>query len=146
MLISLHLRANENKSWFGLGAEATVHVWGRPVLDRERQMLRLNDIALDVESEAAFGLLGAAARAAVPYLEKALAENAVLDLVPLAANARQSIERAIADFRKNADGVNVEAAVTDLRLAGVEFDARTLRVIAEADGTVRVTVTKLATK
>ena len=146
MLISLHLRANENKSWFGLGAEATVHVWGRPVLDRERQMLRLNDIALDVESEAAFGLLGAAARAAVPYLEKALAENAVLDLVPLAANARQSIERAIADFRKNADGVNVEAAVTDLRLAGVEFDARTLRVIAEAEGTVRVTVTKLATK
>jgi hypothetical protein len=146
LLISLHLRANENKSWFGLGAEATVHVWGRPVLDRERQMLRLNDIALDVESEAAFGLLGAAARAAVPYLEKALAENAVLDLVPLAANARQSIERAIADFRKNADGVNVEAAVTDLRLAGVEFDARTLRVIAEAEGTVRVTVTKLATK
>jgi hypothetical protein len=91
-------------------------------------------------------LLGAAARAAVPYLEKALAENAVLDLVPLAANARQSIERAIADFRKNVDGVNVEAAVTDLRLAGVEFDARTLRVIAEAEGTVRVTVTKLATK
>ncbi len=146
LLISLHLKANENKSWFGLGAEATVHVWGRPVLDRERQMLRLNDVALDVESEAAFGLLGAAARAAVPYLEKALADNAVLDLVPLAANARQSIERAIADFRKNADGVNVEAAVTDLRLAGVEFDARTLRVIAEADGTVRVTVTKLATK
>ena len=146
LLISLHLKANENKSWFGLGAEATVHVWGRPVLDRERQMLRLNDIALDVESEAAFGLLGAAARAAVPYLEKALAENAVLDLVPLAANARQSIERAIADFRKNADGVNVEAAITDLRLAGVEFDARTLRVIAEADGTVRVTVTKLANK
>ena len=142
----MHLRANENKSWFGLGAEATVHVWGRPVLDRERQMLRLNDVALDVELEAAFGLLGAAARAAVPYLEKALAENAVLDLVPLAANARQSIERAIADFRKNADGVNVEAAVTDLRLAGVEFDARTLRVIAEAEGTVRVTVTKLATK
>ena len=124
LLISLHLKANENKSWFGLGAEATVHVWGRPVLDRERQMLRLNDVALDVELEAAFGLLGAAARAAVPYLEKALAENAVLDLVPLAANARQSIERAIADFRKNADGVNVEAAVTDLRLAGVEFDAR----------------------
>ena len=69
-----------------------------------------------------------------------------LDLVPLAANARQSIERAIADFRKNADGVNVEAAVTGVRLAGVEFDAKTLRVVAEADGTVRVTVTKLATK
>ena len=140
---SLRVKANENKSWFGLGAEATIHVWGRPVLDRDRQMLRLDDIALDVESEAAFGLLGAAARAAVPYLEKALAENAVVDLVPLAANARKSIEAAIADFRKSADGVRVDAAVTDLRLVGIEFDAKTLRVIAEADGTVRVAVTKL---
>ena len=40
----------------------------------------------------------------------------------------------------------MRAAVTGLRLAGVEFDAKTLRVIAEADGTVRVTVTKLANK
>jgi hypothetical protein len=113
------------------------------VLDRERQMLRLSDVALDVESEAAFGLLGAAARAAVPYLEKSLAEQAVVDLVPLATNARKSIEAAIADFRKSGDGVRVEAAVTSLRLVGVEFDAKTLRVIAEADGTVRVAVSAL---
>jgi hypothetical protein len=143
LLISLRVKANENKSWFGLGAEATIHVWGRPVLDRERQMLRLNDVALDVESEAAFGLLGAAARAAVPYLEKSLAEHAVVDLLPLAANARKSIEAAIADFRKSGDGVRVEAAVTSLRLVGIEFDAKTLRVIAEADGTARVAVTAL---
>jgi Domain of unknown function (DUF4403) len=143
LLISLRVKANENKSWFGLGAEATIHVWGRPVLDRERQVLRLSDVALDVESEAAFGLLGAAARAAVPYLEKSLAEHAVVDLLPLAANARKSIEAAIADFRKSADGVRVEAAVTSLRLVGIEFDAKTLRVIAEADGTARVAVTAL---
>jgi Domain of unknown function (DUF4403) len=143
LLISLRVKANENKSWFGLGAEATIHVWGRPVLDPSRQMLRLDDVALDVESEAAFGLLGAAARAAVPYLEKALAENAVIDLVPLAANARKSIEAAISDFRKSADGVRVEAAVTGLRLVGIAFDAKMLRVIAEADGTVAVAVTKL---
>ena len=87
-----------------------------------------------------------AARAAVPYLEQALTENAVVDLVPLAANARKSIEGAIADFRKSADGVNVDAAVTDLRLVDIEFDAKTLRVIAEADGTVKVAVTKLADK
>jgi uncharacterized protein DUF4403 len=143
LLISLRVKANENKSWFGLGAEATIHVWGRPVLDSGRQMLRLKDIALDVESEAAFGLLGAAARAAVPYLETTLAENAVVDLLPLTANARKSIEAAIVDFRKSADGVRVDAAVTDLRLVGIEFDAKTLRVIAEADGTVRVAVTAL---
>jgi hypothetical protein len=143
LLISLRVKANENKSWFGLGAEATIHVWGRPVLDSGRQMLRLKDIALDVESEAAFGLLGAAARAAVPYLETTLAENAVVDLLPLTANARKSIEAAIVDFRKSADGVRVDAAVTDLRLVGIEFDAKTLRVIAEADGTVRVAVSAL---
>jgi hypothetical protein len=146
LLISLRVKANENKSWFGLGAEATIHVWGRPVLDPSRQMLRLDEVALDVESEAAFGLLGAAARAAVPYLEKALAENAVIDLVPLAANARKSIEAAISDFRKSADGVRVEAAVTGLRLVGIAFDAKMLRVIAEADGTVAVAVTKLEAK
>ncbi len=143
LLISLRVKANENRSWFGFGAEATVHVWGKPVLDRNRQMLRLADIALDVESETAFGLLGTAARAAVPYLEAALAENAVVDLNPFAASARNSIEAAIADFRKSADGVRVDAAVTALRLVGIEFDAKTLRVIAEADGTVRVAVSAL---
>jgi hypothetical protein len=113
------------------------------VLDRERQLLRLDEVLLDVQSQAAFGLLGAAARAAVPYLEKALAENAVIDLLPLTASARKSIEAAIADFRKSADGVRVEAAITNLRLVDIAFDAKTLRVIAEADGTARVAVTKL---
>ena len=65
LLISLRIKANENRSWFGFGTEATIHVWGRPMLDRARQQLRLADVALDVESHAAFGLLDAAARAAV---------------------------------------------------------------------------------
>ena len=143
LLISLRIRANENRSWFGLGTEATIHVWGRPVLDRGRQQLRLADVALDVESHAAFRLLDAAARAAVPYLERTVADNAVVDLAPFTANARKSIEAAIVGFRKNADGVRVDAAATDVRLVAVEFDAKTLRVIAEADGTVRVAVTKL---
>jgi Cys-tRNA synthase (O-phospho-L-seryl-tRNA:Cys-tRNA synthase) len=113
------------------------------MLDRARQQLRLADVALDVESHAAFGLLDVAARAAVPYLERTVADNAVVDLAPFAANARKSIEAAIADFRKNADGVRVDAVATDLRLVGIEFDATTLRVVAEANGTVRVAVTKL---
>jgi len=143
LLLSLRVRANENKSWLGLGAEATIYVWGRPVLDSAHQVLRLTDIALDVQSEAAFGLLGAAARAAVPYLEQAVAEHAVVDLVPLATNARQSIDAAISDFRKSADGVRVDAGISDLRLVDIEFDAKTLRVVAEVNGTVQVAVTKL---
>jgi hypothetical protein len=143
LLMSLGVKANETKSWFGFGGEAVIHVWGRPVLDRARQVLRLDAISVDIQSQAALGLLGLAARTAVPYLEKTLAENAVVDLVPLAANARKSIEAAIADFQRSAEGVRVDAAVTDLRLAGIEFDSKTLRVIAEADGTVRVAVTAL---
>jgi uncharacterized protein DUF4403 len=142
LLMSLRVKANETRSWFGFGGEAVIHVWGRPVLDRARQVMRMDDISVDIESQAAFGLLGLAARTAVPYLERTLAENAVVDLVPLAANARKNIEAAIADFQRSADGIYVDAAVADLRLVGVEFDAKTLRVVAEADGTVRVEVTR----
>jgi hypothetical protein len=143
LLISLRVKAREKKSWFGLGTEATVHVWGKPALDQQSQILRLTDISLAVESEAAFGLLGAAARAAVPYLEKALAEKAVLDLKPFANDARTKIAAALTEFQQVANGVHVDSAVTGLRLIGIEFDAKTLRVIAEANGTVKVAVTQL---
>jgi uncharacterized protein DUF4403 len=143
LLISLRVKAREKTSWFGLGAEATVHVWGRPVLDAKNQTLRLTDIALDVDSESAFGLLGAAAHAAIPYLKDALAEQAAIDLKAFTANARQSIEAVIGEFRSAADGIRVDAQITDLRLIGIEFDAKTLRVIAEANGSANVTVTAL---
>jgi hypothetical protein len=143
LLISLRVKAREKASWFGLGGEANVNVWGRPVLDREHQILRLTDIALDVDSEAAFGLLGAAARAAIPYLKDTLSENAVIDLKPFAANARNSMEAALADFRTVAPGVRADVNLTDLRLMDIEFDAKTLRVIAEANGTANVTVSSL---
>jgi hypothetical protein len=144
LLISMRVKAREKKSFFGFGAEADVHVWGRPTIDQKQQILRLTDIALDVESESAFGLLGRAARAAMPYLQQALAERAVIDLKPLAAAARKGIEAAIADFDKRADAVSVTAAITDLRLVEIEFDSKTLRVIAEANGNVRVAVSSLA--
>jgi hypothetical protein len=143
LLISLLVNAKEKKSWFGFGTEATVHVWGKPALDREQQILRMGDIALAVESEAAFGLLGAASRAAMPYLQAALQKNAVIDLKPFAANARAGIEKAIAEFRQQSDDVRVEAAVTGLRLTDIAFDSKTLRVIAEADGNVRAAVSRL---
>jgi hypothetical protein len=145
LLISLDVKAQE-KSFFSFGATATVHVWGRPVLDAKQQIVHLTDVALDIESEAAFGLLGTAARAAIPYLKDAVAQNAVVDLKPFAANARKHLEAAVADFSRNDKDVRVDAAVTDLRLVGIGFDARTLRVIAEADGSVKVAVSSLAVK
>lgn len=144
LLISLLVRAKEKKSWFGLGAEATVHIWGRPMLDQARQTLRLADIELAVESEAAFGLLGAAARAVVPQLQQALLQRATLDLKPIAANAREKIAAAIADYQKSEDGLKVEAKIDSLTLADIAFDSKTLRVVAEAGGTLNVFVTKLS--
>jgi hypothetical protein len=143
LLITLGITANESKSWFGLAADATIHLWGRPRLDRENSKLRFENIALDIESEAAFGILGYVARTAIPDLQKVLAENAVVDLAPLVASARQNIEAAIADMQRGAAGVVLDAKLIDVRLAGLQFDANTVRAIAEADGTIRVEVTKL---
>ena len=143
LLIALRVKAREQKTFLGLGADATIYVWGRPVLDRERQILRLTDITLDVQSEDAFGLLGAAAKAAIPYLQTALAENAVIDLKPFAANAQRSIDAALADFRAVEPGMQVDASVTELRLVDIAYDAKTLRIIAEAQGTVQASVTAL---
>jgi hypothetical protein len=143
LLISLLVKAREKKSWFGFGAEGTVHIWGKPVLDAQKQILRLTDLEVAVESEAAYGLLGAAARAAMPYVQDALAENAVIDLKPFAADARAKIGEALADFRQVTTGVRVDTAVDDLRLVGIAFDSKTLRIITEANGRAAVFVTEL---
>src|SRR5437899_1141709 len=143
LLISLLVNAKEKKSFLGLGGEANVHIWGRPVLDQAEQTLRLTDIELAVESEAAFGLLGAAARAAIPHLQKTLAEKATVDLKPFAANAQKKIAAVIADFQKNEEGLRVSAEISKLRLAGIAFDSKTLRVIAEAEGAINVYVSAL---
>jgi len=143
LLISLLVSAKEKKSFLGLGGEANVHIWGKPVLDQAAQTLRLTDIELAVESEAAFGLLGAAARAAIPHLQKTLAEKATVDLKPFAANAQKKISAVIADFQKNEEGLRVSAEISKLRLADIAFDSKTLRVIAEAEGAINVYVTAL---
>jgi hypothetical protein len=143
MLISLRVKAHERKSWFGFGAKANLQIWGLPKLDPKTQVLRLTDVSLAVESEDAFGLLGTAARAAMPYLQQAIADNAVIDLTPFLNDAKTKIGAALADFRQNRDGVAVDAAVNNLRLTGIAFDSDTLRVIAEAEGTAKVAVTAL---
>lgn len=142
LLISLGVTANENKSWFGLAADATIHVWGRPALDRRRQVLRFDEIAIDIESQAALGALALAARAAVPALERMIAQNAVIDLLPMTIDIRRNIEAAISDSRNTPPGVQIDASVVDMQIADIGFDAKTLRVIVEAEGAVKAVVTK----
>jgi hypothetical protein len=58
LLISLLVHVKK-QGFFSIGADAMVFVRGRPVLDKDRQILRFADVTLDVQSQAAFGLLGA---------------------------------------------------------------------------------------
>lgn len=143
LLISLLVNAKEKKSFLGLGGEATIHIWGRPVLDQAQQILRLTDLELAVESDSAFGLLGAAARPAVPYLQRALEQRATIDLKTFAANAQQKISSIVADMRTSDQGIRVDASVSSVRLGSIAFDSNTLRIIAEAEGAIGVSVTAL---
>ena len=143
LLISLLINAKEKTSYLGLGGDATIHIWGRPVLDQRQQILKLTDLDLAVESDAAFGLLGAAARPAIPYLQRALEQRATIDLKSFATNAQQKIASIVSDFRKNDQGIRVEASVAAVRLGGIAFDSDTLRVIAEAEGSISVAVTSI---
>jgi len=143
LLISLLVHVKK-RGLFGIGADATVYVWGKPVLDQQQQILRFTDVTLDVQSQAAFGLLGAAAQAAAPYLQKLLAEKAAIDLKPFAADAKTRLAAAVGNLAQQAPGVSATATVDELRLTGIAYDANTLRVIADADGTVKVAISSLA--
>jgi len=143
LLISLLVNVKK-RGWFGIGADATVHVWGRPALDQVRQILRFSDVALDVQSEAAFGLLGAAAQAALPYLQKTLADQAVIDLKPFAEDAKKRIAAAVGGLTQQGSGMSANVTVNDLRLVGVAYDDKTLRIIANAAGAATVAISSLA--
>ena len=144
LLISLLVNVRKRGLFSFFGADAAVYMWGRPVLDTQNQILRFTDVTLDVQSNAAFGLLGAAAQAAAPLLQKTLAEQAVIDLKPFAADAKQRIGTAIGALAAQSPGLAANVTVDDLRLAGIAYDDKTLRVIANANGTVNVAISSLA--
>jgi hypothetical protein len=79
----------------------------------------------------------------VPHLQRTLAERASVDLKPFATSARKRIADTIAEFQKNENGVKVRAEITSLQLADMAFDSKTLRVIAEAAGSINVEVSRL---
>jgi hypothetical protein len=143
LLISLLVNVKK-RGFFGIGADATVHVWGKPVLDQNAQILRFTDVALDVQSQAAFGLLGEAAKAAIPYLQKTLAEQAVIDLKPFAEDAKKRMAAATSEFTGGNGGVAANVVINELRLTGIAYDDKALRVIADAKGNVSATISSLA--
>ena len=50
---------------------------------------------------------------------------------------------AIADLQKNDDGVRVRADINSVRLADIAYDAKMLRVTAEAQGSISATISKV---
>ena len=143
LLISLLVNVKK-RGFLAVGADATVYVWGKPVLDQKAQILRFTDVALDVQSRAAFGLLGEAAKAAVPYLQKTLAEQAAIDLKPFAEDAKKRMAAAAGDFTGQAPGVAATIAINEVRLLGIAFDDKNLRIITDAKGNVSVAISSLA--
>jgi hypothetical protein len=135
LLISLLVHVKK-QGFFSIGADATLNVWGKPALDQNNQILRFTDVTLDLQSQAAFGLLGAAAQA--------LADQAVIDLKPFATQARQQIATAVSGLAAQAPGMSAKVAVTDLRLTGIAYDNTTLRIIANATGSVNVAISSLS--
>ncbi len=144
LLISLHVKARARENWLGLGTEADVNVLGRPVLDPDQQLLRLTDIAVDVNSAAAFGLVGKAADALAPLIRDTLASKAVMDLKPFAREAKEKISAAIANFSKADSGIKLTKTVNDFRVVDIAFDAQTLRLSTEVKGTMNVLISSLA--
>jgi hypothetical protein len=120
-----------------------LHIWGRPLVDQAAQTLQLTDLQLAVESDAAFGLLGTAARAIVPQLERALLEKSVIDLKPFADNVRARIAASMSELQRNENGVRIDSDVSSLTLTEIAFDAHVLRVIASAEGTMTASITAL---
>jgi hypothetical protein len=80
----------------------------------------------------------------VPYLQKTLAEQAVIDLKPFAADAKKRIGAAVSGFASQSAGLSASVIVNDLRLTGIAYDDKTLRIIADAKGSVNVAISSLA--
>ena len=69
-----------------------------------------------------------------------LAKQAVIDLKPFSAEAKEKITAAIADFSKADPGIKLDSMVDDIRVVDIAFDAQTLRIVAKARGALKVLV------
>jgi hypothetical protein len=143
LVMSLRVKVRARESWFGLGIDADIDVSGRPALEPGQQLLRLTDIAVDVHSAAAFGLVGKAAEALEPMIRDTLAKKAVIDLQPFSVDAKDKIANAIADFSSPDTGIKLDNTVDDVRAVDIGFDTQTVRIVAEARGTINILVSSL---
>ncbi|MGB6657717.1 MAG: DUF4403 family protein [Xanthobacteraceae bacterium] len=68
----------------------------------------------------------------------------IIDLKPFAADAKMRIAAAVGNLAAQAPGLRANATVDDLRLTGIAYDDKTLRIIANAGGSVNVAISSLS--
>jgi hypothetical protein len=67
----------------------------------------------------------------------------VIDLKPLAADAKKRIAAAVANLTSQDAGLSATVTINELRLTGIAYDSNTLRIITDAKGGVSVAVSSL---
>ncbi len=108
--------------------------------------MRLENVALAVESDALFGADRRRRQDRDPLSASGAGKKRGDRPEADARNARRSIDKALSDFRLQNDDIKVDATMTGLRLVGIEFDSKIVRITAEADGIARVALNKLPVK
>ena len=58
-------------------------------------------------------------------------------------SAKKRMAAAVTNFTSQAGGLSADVNINALRLTDIAYDDKALRVIADADGTVNVTVSSL---
>ena len=119
----------------GTALSGTVYVAAVPELDVEDQTISLSDIRVNTSSRNV--LLDLAGELLEPALESRLEANAVIDLAPVVAVAKEEVEAGLRRLSKN-DALH--ASLRTLQLTGFEVGADGLRVLMRVDGDVGVTL------
>lgn len=127
--------------WLGSKLAGSIHFLARPVLDPQREELRLDDVTLWVDSAQAMSATGPVGKVAGPFLEDLVASKARIDLGEAAAKARASVTRAQGQLNARAllnDGYRLEGGIDHIELSDVVVSEAALLLRLTAKGALRV--------
>lgn len=123
-------------------AQGTIYLAGTPVLDRQRQELRIDDLNYELRTS---DYLAAAADFLLQATVLAeLRERAVFDLGAIETGLRTKAGAEIAKLRAALPpGIELDFDVTQLELSGLVVDQGWLIVVAKAEGRARMRISRI---
>ena len=134
LLLQLGLDVPGEEDWFGRPLSGTVYVAAVPELDVQGQTISLSGIHIDTSSRSV--LVDLAGELLEPALEGLLRANAVIDLAPIVAMAKEEIEAGLGRLSENEAAL--QASLRSLKLTGFKVGVDGLRVLMQVDGKVEV--------